>query len=431
MVRLAIRLADNFVCLPGVGNLYWRPHPVNRKEPAVDAHLREMLDLLVRWVHLIAGILWIGNSMLWNWLDRNLEAPEAGNDLHEGTIWMVHSGGFYEMKKLQLEPHQMPRRLHWFWIQATTTWVSGILLLIVVYYLGGRAALVDAQTSSLSYSQAVGVSVVLLVACWAAYDLLWRSPLARYTPVAASVSALALVGLSYGLTQLFNGQAAFLHMGAILGTLMVSNVWQHILPSQRELVRLTEAGQRQQAALGKAAKQRSIHNNYMTYPVLFTMLSGHFPSTYGGERAWLVLVVIMAAGALVRHFMNIRFTWPGWGWALTATLAVALPLVFWLTRPAPLPDAQAGAPVAFSEVETIMQARCASCHAQRPSNPAFAAPAAGVRLDTPEAIHGAATRIQSQAVDTRAMPPGNLTAMTDAERAILGRWIAQGAALTR
>lgn len=397
----------------------------------MDAHLREMADLLVRWIHLVAGILWIGNSMLWNWLDRNLEAPEAGNDLHEGTIWMVHSGGFYEMKKLQLEPHQMPKRLHWFWIQATTTWVSGILLLVVVYYLGGRAALVDVQTSSLTYVQAIGVSAGLLVACWAIYDVLWRSPLARYTPLAAGVSAVALAGLSYGLTHVFNGQAAFLHMGAILGTLMVSNVWQHILPSQRELVRLTEAGQRQQAALGKAAKQRSIHNNYMTYPVLFTMLSGHFPSTYGGEHAWLVLVVIMAAGALVRHFMNIRFTWTGWGWALAATVSVALPLVFWLTRPAPLADSQAGAPVAFSEVEAIVQARCASCHAQRPSNPAFAAPAAGVRLDTGQAIVGAAARIQGQAVDTRAMPPGNLTGMTDAERATLGRWIAQGAPLTR
>jgi uncharacterized membrane protein len=245
----------------------------------MDAHLRELLDLVVRWVHLIAGIMWVGNSMLWNWLDRNLEPPPADRPLEEGTIWMVHSGGFYEMRKLQLEPHQMPERLHWFWLQATTTWVSGILLLVVVYYLGGKAALVDAQLADMTQAQAICLSVGLLVGCWACYDVLWRSPLGRRPALAAGVSGLALVGLAWALTHLFNGQAAFLHMGAILGTLMVSNVWQHILPSQRELVRLTQAGKRQEAALGKAAKTRSIHNNYMTFPVLFTMLSGHYPTT--------------------------------------------------------------------------------------------------------------------------------------------------------
>lgn len=394
----------------------------------MDAHLRELADLLFRWVHLIAGILWIGNSMLWNWLDRNLAPPESGRGLEEGTIWMVHSGGFYEMRKLQLEPHQMPKRLHWFWLQATTTWISGIFLLIVVYYMGGRAALVDVQTSGLTHGQAVAVSVGILLACWAVYDLLWRSPLARSTPLAVAFSVVALVGLSVALTRVFNGQAAFLHMGAILGTLMVSNVWQHILPSQRELVRLTKAGQRQQAALGKAAKQRSIHNNYMTYPVLFTMLSGHFPSTYGGDQAWLVLLLLMAAGAMVRHFLNIRFTWSGWSWALGATVAVAMCILFVLTRPSPLTDIETGPRVSFAEVQKIVQMRCASCHAQRPSNPSFAAPAAGVRLDSPEAIVAAAQRIKSQAVDTRAMPPGNLTGLTDVERAQLGRWVAQGGA---
>jgi uncharacterized membrane protein len=385
----------------------------------MDAHLRELLDLVLRWVHLIAGIMWIGNSMLWNWLDRNLEPPAPDRPLDEGTIWMVHSGGFYEMRKLQLEPHQMPERLHWFWLQATTTWISGVLLLVVVYYLGGKAALVDAQVADMSQARAIGVSLALLIGSWAAYDLLWRSPLGKRSGLAAGVSVLALVGLAWGLTHVFNGQAAFLHMGAILGTLMVSNVWQHILPSQRELVRLTEAGKRQEAALGKAAKTRSIHNNYMTFPVLFTMISGHFPSTYGGPHAWLVLVVVMLTGAGVRHVMNIRFTWPAWRPALAAIVATGFGLVWAFTRPAPLEPA--GRPVAWTEVASVVQRHCVSCHAVRPGLPA---PPKGVALDTPEGVQRAGDRILMQAVHARAMPPGNLTGMTDAERQLLGRWLA-------
>lgn len=388
----------------------------------MDAHLRELLDLVLRWVHLIAGIMWVGNSMLWNWLDRNLEPPHPDRPLEEGTIWMVHSGGFYEMRKLQLEPHQMPGQLHWFWLQATTTWVSGILLLIVVFYLGGRSALVDARLWDLSHGQAVGLSVALLVGCWAFYDLLWRSPIGKQPALAAGVSAAALGALAWGLTHAFNGQAAFLHMGAILGTLMVSNVWQHILPSQRELVRLTEAGARQEAALGKAAKTRSIHNNYMTFPVLFTMLSGHFPSTYGGPHAWLVLVVVMLTGALVRHWMNVRFTWDGWRPALAVTLAVGFGLTYALTRPTPL--AVGDGPATWAAAAPVFQKHCVSCHAVRPG---AAAPPKGVALDTPEGARQAADRILAQAVNAQAMPPGNATAMTDQERQTLGRWIAAGA----
>ncbi|MEB3196629.1 MAG: urate hydroxylase PuuD [Candidatus Sericytochromatia bacterium] len=394
----------------------------------MDAHLREMLDLLLRWSHLVAGILWIGNSMLWNWLDRNLTPGDAADPLHEGTIWLVHSGGFYEMKKRQLEPHQLPPQLHWFWLQATTTWLTGVALLVVVYYMGGRAALVDTEIAPWSQGQAIALSVGLLVGCWLVYDVLWRSPLAQRPRLAAAVSLLLLAALAYGLTRTFNGQAAFLHLGAILGTLMVSNVWQHILPSQRELVRLTRAGERQELALAKAAKQRSIHNNYMTYPVLFTMLSGHFPSTYGGPHAWLVLLLLVLSGALVRHLMNLRFQWPAWRYALAATLAIALPLLYWLTRPAPLP-ATSGAPVAYAQVRAILQARCSECHATHPRHPAFATAAAGLALEDPTQVQAAASRIRAQAVDTRAMPPGNATGISEQERAILGAWIAQGARL--
>ena len=394
----------------------------------MDAHLREILDLLFRWAHLIAGIMWIGNSMLWNWLDRNLEPPDPNDELHQGTIWMVHSGSFYEMRKTQLEPNQMPQTLHWFWIQATTTWVTGFILLILVYWLGGKAAMVDAAVMDLSHGTAVAISFGLLVVATLFYDLLWRSPVGKNTPVAAFISLSALVGVIYGLTHVFSGKAAFLHVGAMLGTLMVTNVWHHILPSQRELVRLTKEGKRQEAALGYRAKQRSIHNNYMTFPVLFTMLSAHFPSTYGGPNAWLVLVVLIVSGALVRHFMNIRFTWGGWKPAIAATLVVGVGLLWALTKPAPVAaDPNAGEPVAFVEVEQIMAQRCATCHAAKPSDPAYASAAAGVAFDTPAQIQGLAARIKSRAVDTTSMPLGNKTNMTAEERAMLGRWIDQGA----
>jgi uncharacterized membrane protein len=270
----------------------------------------------------------------------------------------------------------------------------------------------------MSQTRAIGLSLALLIGSWAAYDMLWRSPLGKRPGLAAGVSVLALVALAWGLTHVFNGQAAFLHMGAILGTLMVSNVWQHILPSQRELVRLTEAGKRQEAALGKAAKTRSIHNNYMTFPVLFTMISGHFPSTYGGPHAWLVLVVVMLTGAGVRHVMNIRFTWPAWRPALAAILVTGFGLVWALTRPAPLgPE---GRPVAWAEVAPVLQRHCVSCHAARPGLPP---PPKGVALDTREGAQRAGDRILMQAVHARAMPPGNLTGMTDEERRLLGRWL--------
>lgn len=396
----------------------------------MDAHLREILDLLFRWAHLIAGIMWVGNSMLWNWLDRNLEkAPDDTDELHQGTIWMVHSGSFYEMRKLQLEPNQMPKTLHWFWIQATTTWVTGFILLILVYWLGGKAAMVDAAVADISYGAAIGISLGLLVGATIFYDLLWRSPLGKNTPAAAAISFAALTGVIYGLTHVFNGKAAFLHVGAMLGTLMVTNVWHHILPSQRELVKLTQEGKRQELKLSYRAKQRSIHNNYMTFPVLFTMLSAHFPSTYGTANAWLVLIVLILGGAGVRHFMNIRFTWPHWKPAIAATVIGAVGALYVLTKPAPVVADPAAAPVPFAQAEAIVKQRCATCHAAKPSDPAFAAAAAGVAFDTPQQIHDLAERIKARSVDSTSMPLGNKTGMTGEERAILGRWVAQGAPL--
>jgi uncharacterized membrane protein len=401
--------------------------------------VHEFLDLLVRWVHLIAGIMWIGNSMLFNWLDRNLEkAPGREKEVgYEGKMWMVHSGGFYEVEKRQLAPGQMPARLHWFKWQNFTTWASGIGLLIVVYYLNGGAYLIDPSVKALGYPQALTFSIGTLVGAWVLYDVLWRTLGKTQPKVAVVLSIAALLGIAYALTQTFSGRAAYLHVGVLLGTVMTGNVWMVIVPSQRKLVAATESGQEQDYALNQKAKQRSIHNNYMTFPLLFIMLSNHFPGTYGHPLNWLILFVLMFAGAGIRHFMNIRFgfkTTLPWLGPIVAIAAVATVLLFVLTaRPAVSAPSNAVVdqkpPVTFAQAHGIIQSRCVACHSAHPTEPMFPAPPSGVMFDTPEQIKLLAPRIKERAVVNRTMPFINKTGMADEERELLGRWVDEGASL--
>ncbi|GIV95543.1 MAG: membrane protein [Herpetosiphonaceae bacterium] len=395
----------------------------------MEATIRELLDLIVRWVHVIAGIMWIGNSLLFNWLDRNL-TPKEGI---EGEIWLLHSGGFYQVEKKQLAPWQMPDRLHWFKWQNMTTWVSGIFLLIIVYYMGGAAYMVDPNVAEISTGTAIAIGVSVLIMSWFIYDLLWRSPIGHNTPLAFAISFALLIAVSYGLSQVLNGRAAYIHVGAMLGTLMTGNVWLHIMPSQRELVAATEAGKRPDPALAYRAKQRSIHNNYMTFPVIFIMISNHFPSTYGNQLNWVILAVVMLAGAAIRHFMNIRFWYAGWLRAAAGTAMVGLAVLFVLmARPnSPSSATLANAPVSFADVQEIIGLRCLSCHSATPSDDQFTVPPAGVTFDTPDQIRSMAGRIKARAVDSKTMPLGNKTGMTEEERALLGRWIEQGADISR
>ncbi|WP_394836229.1 urate hydroxylase PuuD [Pendulispora rubella] len=397
----------------------------------MDSNLRELFDLLIRWVHLIAGIMWIGNSMLWNWLDRNLvpraDAPEG----FEGEIWLVHSGGFYQMEKKQLAPNQMPKVLHWFKWQAYTTWMSGFALLLLVYYMGDASFLVDPAVAKLSHGAAMGIGLGSLAGGFLVYDLIWRSPLRTKEPIAIGLCFTLLAGIIYGLNHLLSGRAAFIHVGALLGTIMVGNVFFHIMPSQHELIALTKAGKRQDAKLGKHAKQRSIHNNYMTFPVLFIMLSNHFPSTYGNSLNWVLLAVLMVSGALVRHFMNIRFWWPHWGIALGATVVIGVGTTFALmTRTSGPPVAQAatdtGEKVDFSAVRIVIGQRCVPCHSATTTDDQWKVAPSNVTFDTPEQIKMYAERIKARAVINKTMPFGNKTGMTQEERDLLARWFLQG-----
>ncbi|MBK6693132.1 MAG: urate hydroxylase PuuD [Myxococcales bacterium] len=397
----------------------------------IDAPTRELLDLIARWIHLIAGIMWVGNSMLFNWLDRNLEKRAGADARHVGVIWMVHSGGFYEVEKKSLAPAQMPAMLHWFKWQAYTTWMSGIALLVLVYYMGGGALLVDPSVSVLTPGTATHLGLATVFGGLLVYDLMWRTPIAKFERFTTFLSLALLAGAVAFLTSRLSGRAAFIHVGALLGTCMAGNVFLHIIPSQRELVAATVSGRDQDPRLSWRAKQRSIHNNYMTFPLLFLMLSSHFSSTFGHAHRAVVLGVLMVAGASVRHVLNIRFTFPAWKPTLAAVLTASIVALYLLLVPRGGVDAMAafrgGPPVTFGEARTVLQQRCVTCHSATPKDAVFTTAPNGVVFDAPEQIHLYADRIMARAVLAKTMPLANRTGMTDEERAILGRWVAQGA----
>ena len=390
----------------------------------------ELLDLVARWVHVIAGIMWIGNSLLFNWLDRNLvpagNTPQTPRPL--GIIWLLHSGGFYYVEKTLLDGAPMPSRLHWFKWQAYTTWWSGTALLFVVYYLGGRAVLADPGVRALTHAQAVLVGAGGILLGLALYESMQRLVAPRAPRLAALVWLAGLIAIAVGFTQLLNGRAAFLHVGAMLGTLMAANVVFTIVPSQRALVASAQAGGDASAELSARAKRVSIHNNYFTFPVIALMLSGHFPSLYGHPNNWLLLLVLIAGGATVRHVLNVRFALRGWRYALASAVAATVGALYLLLRMTPAVAArepESAGPVSMAEARHVVDRRCGACHSVRQSDTSFGAAPGGVTFDTEEEIVSRALRIRERAVVTRTMPPGNKTRITEGERALLGRWVAQ------
>jgi uncharacterized membrane protein len=387
--------------------------------------VREILDLVFRWIHVIAGIMWIGNSLLWNWIDRNLLPAEPGK---EGEIWLLHSGAFYRMEK-NLAGWDRARPLHWFKWQAYTTWLTGAALLVVVYYASGGALLVDPAVRDLTPVQAVGVAAGSIVGAWLAYDLVLGRAISRMGRMGAVAGFALVLGVAYALTHLLSGRAAFLHVGAMLGTLMGGNVYRVIMPSQRVLVAAAERGERPDPAPSMRAKERSIHNNYMTFPVIVLMLSSHFPDLYGHRLNWIFLGILVLAGATVRHILNVRFTFPRWKPALAATFATTLGALFLLlARPAgSRTAASTGERATFEQANAVIQKRCAVCHSASPADRTFGPAPGGVAFDTPEQILARVERIRVRAVETATMPPANKTFTTPEERALLGRWIAQGA----
>ncbi len=395
--------------------------------------LKEVLELLVRWAHFIAGIMWVGNSMLFNWIDRNLLKKPGANENSVGEIWMVHSGGFYEMEKKHLAPNEMPPVLHWFKWQSYITWLTGALLLHLVYY-STAGMLTDPAVAAITESQGAMIGAGFIVGGWLCYEILWRTPIAKIQWLAQTLSFLILAGAVYGLTHLLSGRAAYIHVGAMIGTCMSGNVFFHIMPSQRELIRATKAGEKQDPKVGQYAKQRSIHNNYLTFPLLFIMISNHFSSTYGSPVNWIILGLIIVGGAGVRHFMNIRYDdSPLWIPGAIGTGFVATAIVFFLILhppgQKPIVVAANGPHVSFSQVDLVIGQRCRPCHSATPKDPTVPTAPVGVMFDTPDQIEMRKERIQARAVISKTMPQNNKTGITEDERNLLAQWLAEGAPL--
>jgi uncharacterized membrane protein len=395
----------------------------------------ELLDLAARWIHVIASIMWIGNSLLFIWLDKTHQPSGRGGEGMQGETWLLHSGGFYFVEKTQLVGQPLPHPLHWFKWQAYTTWISGTALLVVVYYLGGRAALEDPSVASLSHGAAVAIGVATVAGGVALYEIVQRVVAPR-APRAASAALIIGFGIVvYAVTHALSGRAAFLHIGAMLASIMAGNVAMTIIPSQRELVKSVTGGGRADPAISARAKRVSVYNNYIVFPVIALMVSGHFPSLYAHRWNWLVLFILVAGGVSIRHALNIRFTTPRWEPRLGAAIA-GTGAALWLLLALPArssSNTQGGIAVAapgtvsFADARHVIDRRCGACHSMQPSDSTIAAAPAGVTFDLPAQIQAYAARIRERAVVTRTMPPANKTKITDGERAILGRWVELGA----
>jgi uncharacterized membrane protein len=394
----------------------------------VEATLLDWLNLALRWFHVVVAIGWIGASFYFMWVDSNITPPEKPREGVAGELWMVHSGHFYQVEMRHLRPGEMPKVLHWFKWEAALTWISGIALLTVAYYLTGGVYLVDPSVSRISTGGAVALCVGLLILSWVVYDLLWVSPLGRdHARAATAISYALLLGVVIALCRTLSGRAAFIHVGAMLGTIMVANVWMRILPAQRELIAATAQGRTADWTLSDRAKRRSVHNSYVTLPVIFMMVSNHYPSTYSNRLNWLILALFIVVGVGLRHLMITHEKHRPAAWVL-APVAVSVAVLVYRTLPT-APAAGVGARVPFPVARRIVETRCVSCHSTTPTDDIFRAAPNGVAFDTPESIRLRAETIKQRTVLLKNMPLANKTGMSEIERETLGRWIDQGARL--
>lgn len=387
----------------------------------------EWLNLSVRWVHMITGVAWIGASFYFVWLENNLNRVNPREGL-AGDLWAIHGGGIYHLEKYKLAPPTMPDNLHWFKWEAYFTWMSGVALLCVVFYSNPTLYLL-APGSSLSGLEGIAIGIGSLIAGWFIYDVLCDSPLGKRPALLGLILFVLLIGAAFGFSKVFSGRGAYLHVGAIIGTIMVGNVFRIIMPAQRALVAAIAENRTPDPSLPAKGLLRSRHNNYFTLPVLFIMISNHFPSTYGSQYNWLILAGIAVLAVLVRHYFNTRHNSHKFAWTLpvAALGMICLAYVTGPSQPSTEEASAASAAVEFSKVHSVIQERCAVCHSAKPTSPLFSVAPAGVMFDTPQQIQQLAPRIQAQAVISQIMPLGNITQMTQQERDLIGAWIDKGA----
>ncbi|MCR5879468.1 urate hydroxylase PuuD [Phenylobacterium sp. J367] len=383
-------------------------------------------NLGIRWLHLIAGIAWIGSSFYFMWLDSHLKPPAEKRDGVSGELWAVHSGGFYHKRKFMVAPPEMPEELHWFKWEAYTTWISGALLLSLIYYLGAGLNLVDASKVALEPWQAVLIGVGFLAGGWIVYDLMCRSKLGQNLRLFGVVWFLTLTAATWALTRIFADLGAFMHVGGMMGTIMAANVFLVIIPNQKKMVAQMLAGETPDASLGKKSKQRSVHNNYMTLPVLLIMISNHYPMLFASHLNWLWLAALGLVGWAIRHYFNLKNAGRHHPEVLVGGLLafVVVGIVHDGTKPkVKLAETVPPYPV----VRQIVDKHCIACHAAAPTHRGYPAAPNGVMLDTGEALSKHAGKVFVRAVETTSMPLGNETGMTPAERQQLGAWIKAGA----
>ena len=388
----------------------------------------DWLDLIVRWTHVIVGIAWIGTSFYFNWLDSRLDRNITNEDI-EGELWSVHSGGFYNINKLKGPPKKFPKELHWFKWEAYATWISGFVLLILVYYLNAESIMIDKRINNLSTSSAIIISIIFIIGSWILYDRLSKSKLIDNTILFVSISFIIAVILSYLISNIYSSRAAYIHVGAALGTIMAANVFMVIIPSQKNMVNAALANKKPDLKKGLSAKTRSIHNNYLTLPVLFIMISAHFPFTYGHEYNWLILAIISVIGASVRHYFNLRNKKQFNVWILPTAALGMICLMLYVSLPKINNNLEKNTfeEINFNEVANIIKYRCGVCHANNPTYEGFEEPPLGIIFDTTQDILKNIKGIKDQSLDSDIMPPGNITGITEVERNILRIWIEKGA----
>ena len=397
----------------------------------METILWEWVNFALRWLHVIAGIAWIGSSFYFVHLDSSLKRRAGLPEGAGGEAWQVHGGGFYNMVKYLVAPARLPDELTWFKWEAYTTWISGFFLLVVLYYAHAELYLVDPLAFANPKWMAIGVSAVLLVVGWIAYDLLCKSPLGEDDTRLSAVGFIFLVALGWLSTLLFSGRGAYMQMGSLIGTIMVANVFLVIIPNQKKVVAALIAGHEPDPRLGAEAKQRSMHNNYLTLPVLFLMISNHYPLSFASRWNWVILALVLVVGGVIRHFYNVRHQGlpsPWWTWGVAAAGMV---LIVLLSAGGPSHAERAAAPpeqaVSFAEVEAIVLSRCSMCHAAEPLWPGIGVPPKHVILDDSRLIRLHAREIYLQAAATDAMPPANVTGLEPAERGVLAAWYEAGA----
>lgn len=382
------------------------------------------LNMAIRWLHMITGIAWIGSSFYFVWLDNHLEKPKGPKKGMSGELWSVHGGGFYHNQKYAVAPEEMPENLHWFKWEAYFTWMSGFALMALIYYYGADLFLIDKSKMALSQFEAIGISLAFIIGGWLVYDALCKSALGSNNKLLAVIWFALLTGAAYGLTHIFNDRAAYVHIGVIVGSVMAFNVFMVIIPNQKKVVAALLAGEAPDPALGIKGKQRSLHNNYMTLPVLLMMVSNHYPMTFSNPYNWVILAGLALVGVLIRHYFNIRAKGEA-GPALPIAAAVLfVALIFFAANMEARKRAGFKAvDASFAEVQAIVDKHCTACHAAVPTHESFDEAPAGLKLGTRAMILEKAPLIIEQSVKSDIMPLGNETGMTDAERAMLGRWL--------